>query len=342
MKKKAIGIIILLLVIVCICFSLKNNKKDVNTKIVNYSGNNLRISVDGESAGVLPTSGTYYLVDYDCNNISTKVSWDNLNYILNISNETKKSNVSCYLEFKSSPLLSEMPVGSYVSYVGDSNNGCDNSNVVNGYTSCSGKNANYENDTSMGYCYDSSYKFYVNGWRIAYIENERAHLISAGASECICSDSDGTTSSSSCSGYLSLSDISKHYTNMDNIALKYCNSIYSKDGICDATTVWAMDSTDFQKITGSLSSNSCYNKFSNMACGYTNDLIDNGGFYWFATPYSTLINGSFSWHPIYRYVSYHYSAYMFGVRPVLSLESSILVTGGSGSMLDPYVINSLR
>ena len=49
-----------------------------------------------------------------------------------------------------------------------------------------------------------------------------------------------------------------------SIALKYCNSAYAKGGKCDNTTSWAMDATDFQKITGStLSSSSCFNSFSN-------------------------------------------------------------------------------
>ena len=329
--KKCIMIIILLLVIFCICFSLKNNKKDVSTKIVNYSGNNLRISVDGVSANVLPTSGMYYLVDYDCNNISTKVSWDNLNYILNISNETKKSNVSCYLEFKSSPLLSEMSVGSYVAYVGDSNNGCAGN-------ACEGQNANYVSDSDMGYCNSANYKFYVNGWRIAYIENDITYLISAGAPECMCSSLDGQLSGSSCNGSLDKDNISNHYINMDEIALKYCNSRYSKDNICDNTTAWAMNAADFKKIMNiNLDANSCFMNYSNKVCGYNNDLIDNGGYYWFATKYGTL-NYSLYWYPDFRLVYANVSNSLYGIRPVLKLDSSIIVTGGDGTYESPYTI----
>ena len=340
MKKKCIGLIILLFVIVFLCFSLKNNKKDVNTKIVNYNGNNLKISIDGATANALPTSGVYYLVDYDCGDINTQVSWNNSNYTLNISNGINNGNVACYLKFKSSPFLSEMSVGSYVSYYGDSENGCDNRTEVNGYTACSGKNANYESDTDMGYCHSASYKFHVNGWKIAYIEDGSAHLVSAGAPECMCSGSAGIVSSSSCIGNLSSSNTSKHYTNMDNIALKYCNSLYSKEGICDGTTSWAMNATDFQKITGStLSSRSCYVEYSNMACGYTNDLIDNGGYYWFATPYKSSSNYSFYWNPSGRIVNINNSNRVSGVRPVIKLDSSIIVTGGDGTYENPYIIS---
>ena len=143
MKKKVL--ISLLFVIMLIVINYINDNSSA-TRTISYNGNNLRISIDGEVSSTLPTSGNYYLVDYDCKSSNTKVEWikytdDNneVQYKLNVSNGTKKSGVICNLEFKSNPLLSEMPVGSYVAYTGDNN--CDNTNV-NGWTSCMGKNAN--------------------------------------------------------------------------------------------------------------------------------------------------------------------------------------------------------
>ena len=350
------------------------NDNSSATKTISYNGNNLRISIDGEVSSILPTSGNYYLVDYDCKSSNTKVEWikytdDNneVQYKLNVSNGTKKSGVICNLEFKSNPLLSEMPVGSYVAYTGDNN--CDNTNV-NGWTSCMGKNANYVSDTDMGYCSSSSgYKFHVNGWRLAYVEDGSPHLISAGATDCMCTSSDGKSSSSSCSSSLTSTNLYMHFNNMNNIALKYCNKNYAKGGICtsittydeknnpvdkDNATAWAMladikteddprETSDFKKITGSdLSSSSCYgsNVSNRFACGYTNDLIDNGGYYWIATPYSTSYNYAFNWNPNYRGVDYYSSYVLHGVRPVLALESSIRVMGGDGTYSNPYIINN--
>ena len=306
---------------------LKANFNDYSNSDIYISA----ITIDGEASDSLPTSG-YYSMSATCTK-GSNLTWDSISKTITY-NSGSYINDDCSLTFTSSndyPLLNEMPVGSYVKYVG--NNGCVGD-------ACKGYNANYVSDTNMGYCRSNSNKFYVNGWRIGYIEDGSAYLISAGAPECMCSNSDGTTSNSSCSSYLSSSDINKHYVNMDNIALKYCNSDYAKGGKCDTTTTWAMDATDFQKITGStLSSSSCYAKHSNMVCGYTNDLIDNGGFYWLATNYSSSSPRSFYWHPAYRYVNHYTSNFVYGARPVLYLESSIIVVGGSGTYEDPYIID---
>ena len=317
-------------------FNRENDK--FSTNLVHYNGNDLRISIDGESASTLPTNGNYYLVDYDCSNINTKVTWNREDYSLDINNGIKKSNVACYLEFKSIPLLSKMPVGSYIAYTGDSSLGCDNTKSVNGYTSCSGKNANYESDTSMGFCGSSDYKFYVNGWRIAYIENESAHLISAGAPECICTNSDGVLSSSSCNSSLSSEELSFQFVNMNNIALKYCNDFYINDGICDSSSVWAMNELDFKKITGSRNLEHCSYRNSNMLCGYTNLLIDNGGLYMLATRYNQSTQTFYGWEPYRRIIFLNNSYDVAGVRPVLKLDPSVIVTGGDGSYENPYTI----
>lgn len=342
MKKKIINIIS------CGCIFLISivilNCNDDTRKMVNYNGDNLRISIDGEVSNTLPTSDNYYLVDYDCKSSSTKIDWDRNNYKLNITNGTKNGGVSCYLEFKSNPLLNEVSVGSYVAYTGDSNNGCDDTNTVDGYTSCGGKNANYVSSLDMGYCNNSNNKFHVNGWRIGYIENGSAYLISAGATDCMCTSAEGTLSNSNCTDYLTNSNLYKHIDNMNNVALKYCNNNYSNGGVCDQTTSWAMNENDFEKMLPyHLEINSCY-ILVNKKCGYTNDLIDNGGYYWYSFSYGSTVNKIVYWNPKGRFFAGDTSDYLNGVRPVLALASSVIVTGGDGTYESPYLIgnNSFR
>lgn len=225
--------------------------------------------------------------------------------------------------------LNEKSVGSYVLYTG--NNGCEGE-------SCSGQNANYADDSNMGYCQNSNYKFKVNGWRVAYIEGKNVHLVSAGATDCMCTSSDGTASSSSCSSNLSDDDFYKHINNLDNMALKYCNKNYVDGGVCNNTVVWAMDDLDFQKITGrEIESTTCFGH-ANEACGLYNSLIDNGGYYYFAKQYSS--STSLLWNPTIpgAYHSYGSAGYLAGVRPVIRLDSSVIVIGGTGTEGDPYII----
>lgn len=347
MKKKILIIVILVVILVGIYY-VSNGNDDI-VKTISYNGNNLRISIDGDISSTLPTSGAYYLVDYDCKSPNTKIEWDKTNYKLNISNGTKKGGVVCNLVFKSKPFLSEMQQGSYVKYVGDSNNGCDNTNEVNGWTSCAGKNANYESDINMGYCYDEKYKFYFNGWRIGYIEDGNAHLVSAGAPDCMCSNSSGDALSIPCNDGLSNVNIFKHYENMNNLAFKYCNKDYAKGGMCItnsidnniSNTVWGLNAEDFKKITGSvLSKSSCVGSemANRYACGFRNDLIDNGSRYWYAV--SDSWRGSMVWAPNSRAIVIWDSLNLLGVRPVLALESSVIVTGGDGTYESPYEISN--
>ncbi len=227
--------------------------------------------------------------------------------------------------------LSEVEPGSYVAYTG--NNGCTG-------TSCTGQNANYVDDTNMGYCHNSSYHFTVNGWRIGYIKDDTAYLVSAGSPECMCTNSDGTSSNSGCSNYETTNGVPQHLSNLNNAALKYCNPTYAYGGICNSTSSWNMNATDFQNITGSpLSSSSCHKQSESTACGYGNNLIDNGSYYWFATSYSSTSMGAFYWSPDNPRVINTYSSYLYGSRIVLRLASSVLVTGGSGTYEDPYEIS---
>ena len=311
----------------------------LKTKFDDYTNSDLYVSsiiIDGVTSSSLPTSG-YYDMTYSCTK-GSNLTWDPLSKTITY-NSGSYINDDCRLIFTSGtdfPLLSEMPVGSYVKYVG--NNGCNG-------ISCEGYNANYVSDNDMGYCSSSNQQFYVNGWRIGYIEdnddadvsNDNAVLISAGAPECMCSSSDGTVSNKSCSSALSESNIGKHYDNMNNIALKYCNSDYSMGNLCDSTTAWAMANSDFQKMLGSNLDN-CKNKYGDKLCGYTNDLIDNGSYYWFATSYISSNKFSHAWVASERVVGYTLSNSLAGIRPVLRLDNSVVVVDGDGTYENPYII----
>ena len=389
---------------------LKNSLNEYNDPDIYISS----VTIDGEASDYIPTDG-YYSMTATCSK-GSNLTWDPLSKTITY-NSGSYVNDNCSLAFTSStdyPLLSEMPVGSYVKYTGT--NGCEGIH-------CEGYNANYVSDTDMGFCNSSDYDFTVNGWRLAYVEEGSPHLISAGAPECVktyvddhstslssatwstayyygsgytfdestgkytltgltstalawssnyasiiantpytckstsnaatCSSAmykvDSTSTSSSVKyytyyAYEQTGGAPKHLANLNNKALKYCNKGYVKGGECNNTTAWAMNASDFDKITGNaLNSNSCYgSSLSNrFACGYTNDLIDNGGYYWFATPYSTSSGITFYWRTDDRYVFSNTSNNLHGVRPVLALESSIRVMGGKGTYKDPYVISKV-
>ena len=98
-----------------------------------------------------------------------------------------------------------------------------------------------------------------------------------------------------------------------------------------------MADADFKTITGDTLSTayekSNYDSYS---------IINNGGFYWFATPYNSSSVNVFTWYPNSRNVSNgdFGSGDVRGVRPVLRLQSSVLITGGSGTYKDPYIISN--
>lgn len=330
--KKKIFIILCILLGIYFCYGIKNTNSSLAMKEVKYNGNNLRISIDGVEGTTLPTSGNYYLVRYDCKSKDTVVTWDRTNYTLNVSNSNKKGGVSCYLDFQTNPKLSDMPAGGYVSYTG--NNGCDGNH-------CKGENANYvDDDTNMGYCSNSSYRFSVNGWRIGYSKDSSAYLISAGAPECMCTDSSGNAGTS-CSGHETTEGVPKHLANLNQVSLKYCNQDYAYNGVCDETSSWNVNGNDYQELTLNLGARkNLSSNYRKQSYGGGYDLIDNGSFYWFATLYSASSTITFYWYPGYREVSGVNSFYVYGVRPVLRLQSSVIVTGGSGTYEDPYTIGN--
>ena len=221
--------------------------------------------------------------------------------------------------------LSSAHPGSYVKYTG--NNGCSGK-------ACEGQNANYVSDTNMGYCYDSTFKLKANGWRIAYIKDDTAYLISGGSPECMCTNANGAIGTS-CGGSSTTEILTKHLANLNKQSLTYCNSTYAYGGKCDSASAWNMADADFKAITGDTLSTayekSNYNTYS---------IINNNGLYFFATPYSSSSYYGFIWNPNNHAVSTETTFYAYGLRPVLRLAASVRITGGSGTYKDPYIISN--
>ena len=325
--------VLLGIVIVGIISLIMINHNQNELKYIEYNGFKLALSVDGDNVTQMP-SGNYFLVSYECDN-GTILTWDRDTSTL--VSDNINVNDSCYLEFESSPLLYDLvSIGDYISYTGDSTNGCSSSK-------CSGWNANqratdiYDN---YGYCYSSGYKYYVYGWRVIHKTDSSVYIVSAGSPECVA----GTSSNSEATK-----------SSLNTAALKYCNTSYLSGGVCDTTTAHALNGDDFYKFTsqyygssngrylysyndgGIYGSSYCYSKYSNTYCGYNNDIIDNGGYYWFGSGYSSKY--TLYWDPCTRSVFYASGSNTIGVRPVLKLDSSIQATGGMGTMTNPYTIS---
>ena len=300
----------------------------LNSLMVDYENPDINIDkivVDGIESDKLPVEG-FYKMSASCEK-GSKLFWEPLTRVVTYS-KGSYVNDTCSLTFVTSddyPLLSDMDIGSYVKYSGI--NGCEGN-------SCIGENANYVNDNVMGYCNNKNNQFSTSGWRIGYIENDSAYLISAGAVECMCVGSDGKVSNRNCVNSLS-ANMEIFSDSINKIALKYCNKNYVKNGICDNTNVWAMNDKDFEKLISN-TINSCYGVTSNKDCGYNRDLIDNGSYYWINSNYDDV--SLFSWDASYRKISNYKSNNVNGVRPVINLESSIVVIGGTGTYNDPYII----
>ena len=295
------------------------------------------VKLDGNTTDSLPSTGFYTLSNYTCDNGAT------LTYDETTRKITTNKVDNCTLEYttKSSPLLKDVvKIGDYIEYTG--NNGCSG-------TSCQGHNANQDSDTTnytYGYCYSTDYKYYTYGWRVAYIKDNSVYIVAAGSPECVTStEGDSTTTIES----------------LKTASLKYCNNDYLQGGVCDDTTAHPLRGGDFYNITKGLfgdsnarglytytdssydtgvsitSSNICYDKYSIKECGYNNDLIDNGGYYWFGSAYSS--SDPLIWNPYYRRVNSNSNSNAYGVRLVLKLDSTITTTGGSGTIDRPYTIS---
>ena len=253
----------------------------VKVKSVTFENHDVKISkitIDGVDSKNLPVSGIY-----DMSAVCEKgshVTWDNFTDSLVFSKGSFGGD-TCSLNFvkgSQKVYLKDAKVGSYVKYAG--NQGCSGDG-------CFGKNANYVDEYSMGFCDSDRFHYTYNGFRLAYVKEETAYLVSAGAPECV------------------------YIENIDEVASKYCNDYYAYNGICDSNSAWALRREDISD----------------------SDFIDIGGYYWINNSDSVMY-----WNPSSRSFLKGISGKKYGVRPVIRMDSDIIIVGGSGSYSDPYVI----
>lgn len=335
------SILILLMIIFGINYTIELDDKEININGTTYA-----LTVDGESVNSIPTTGNYYLTSYTCENGSI-VTWDKNEHDLYINAIDENGDEyiqidSCTLEFSTKPLLNTMKVGDYVAYEGDPNNGCllGEETVIStnpmitseSGNSCKGENANQPAGAAgenglYGYCQSDKYNYTTYGWRIAYVDEGKVNLISAGSPKCV-----------------------SYNSSLDEEALKFCNATYVDGGICSSSNARSLSNEEFEKITYEISGTSskivsevandltCLKEFSNKRCGYGNDLIDNGGIYIVdeVDKADTGLNIEFS--PADGAFVLSNSILYNGLRPVITLSSSVYVTGGSGTMEDPWEI----
>ena len=286
------------------------------------------------NGNIKPNSNYTVTVQVENNSTSNVTINFGVKYGLPTGGELVKESTQYWLEEKQ-VYLNTIEPGRYIYYVG--NNGC-------GDYSCSGRNANYVDDTDMGYCNSASNKFTVSGWRLAYVNDDIPYLVSAGAPECMSTDQAGNISTAASSNYELTDGVPLHLANLNSLALKYCNNDYAYGSACNSSNTFSFNADDFYQITGNtLSSVSCFDVESET-CINGNSLIDNDGDYWIATAYD--IDNS-SWSANYFNTAFffssdavwnHYSHFSHGVRPVLKLDKSLMVIGGNGTYENPYRI----
>lgn len=239
-----------------------------------------------------------------------------------------KTSTEAAIEINTDFLYKKKP-GDYVKYVG--NNGCTGK-------SCEGQNANYVNDTNMGYCGNPGDTFSANGWRIAYSKDGTTYLTSGGSPECMCTNSSGVMGAS-CSSDDRTMFAQRHRANLNAKSLTYCNSTYAYGGVCDSNSAWNMNNDDFNIIAGFYISLDIQNKSElDFVSNAAKTLISNGGTYWFE--YFAPQNGGWTWYwdSENLYLTVGLPGTPRGIRPVLRLKSTVKVTGGSGTYSDPYTI----
>lgn len=406
-----------------IYYSSTSDLTDVNVGYLSSS--------DYPGTGLIAANSDYVVTMKIDNNTDFEVTIQlGVAYGLPNGGELIKEDTQYWVEEINYTYLNTVEVGSYVSYTGS--NGCSGN-------ACSGENANYVDATDMGYCYSDYYKFTVSGWRVAYIQDNTAYLVSAGAPECVntlvetvvdreyeevkggevgltvddsyyysdayyvSDDGKFVLESSyygvdidvskievsedtplytcngavaSCTTMYAIYEVSNemtkdvmgfmytltggptvttgpeqevgtptHLANLEAQALKYCNATLAYNGLCNSDSAWAFDNIDFQNITGSvLSTDSCYGELS-TACGLGNTLIDNGGYYWYATTFNSIGNDmamGVLWYPVNGITDGYYylgaTNKQHGLRPVIRLKESVIIIGGSGTDTDPYQI----
>ncbi len=172
-------------------------------------------------------------------------------------------------------------------------------------------------------CRDSSYANKYNGWRVLDVSSSGViTLIHAGTPECYYhayGESAASVKILETASTSSSPGDSKAWT-------KYGNSTY-------ASSVHYMTNEDYNKITYQINKNSnytitdnggsnstCYKKTESTPCGYNNDMIDIGSYYWLASAYDNYY--LYAWYPSNRRVDWN-TTISYGVRPVVVLKSGV-------------------
>ena len=134
---------------------------------------------------------------------------------------------------------------------------------------------------------------------------------------------------------MSLNDLSKK---LDDEALKYCNLDYAFGGVCNRVSAWSRNHDDLYYVTGSkLNRDFCFESEKDKSCGYSNGLNDVGSYYWL---YNSIDAKMLYYYPESFYYTIKDNAMAKGIRPMLRLADTIVVTGGKGTKDEPYQIKN--
>ena len=271
------------------------------------------IMVDGKKSEIIPVSGNYKVTSKKCGNV---ISWDNNTRSLTVKASSNGFIKNCDLEFTST----------------------EEGKVLLSSVAKSGDYVVYSNNKGVASCGDGDRKFNNIGYRVAYVDNDYVYLISSGSSFCMATDRDGNTSNSNLNSFDLTEGAVKHIENVKNqVVQDYCDSKYVDGGTCNSNNIWPMTDYDFYKIVEQMSSiNKCYQVSNNMDCGYNNNLIDNGGYYWILSNSSN--SKLYYWDAFNRYIDNGNTDKAYGVRAVIKLDKSVYVTGGTGTKKKAYKI----
>ena len=231
-----------------------------------------------------------------------------------------------FLKQENSFPLSEARKGSYVKYSG--NNGCileqcsgNNSNSVLSDVTDDVNDSKVDIKNDYGYCGSEDTNFTSSGWRIAYVKNGYPYIISAGSPECIKDEEEKK-------------DL--FLKKLNDKAITYCNMDYSYLGVCDSQSAWNMNYEDYYSIFGNqLNNDICFQNDKDASCGYQNDLIDIGSYYWVS---SVMNDGLVYYKP--NLFSHVFDDLAKGLRPIIKLSDTVVVYQGSGTKEDPYLIKN--
>ena len=175
----------------------------------------------------------------------------------------------------------------------------------NATTTCYFRSTGIKNDTTRNMISDSTY--YLGGGSEVRIYSNAALTMERGTTV-ISSPSDGITRTTSWTGKIGLMYPSDYGYATD--FTKCSQNIYNYDSSTDS-----------------------------YACR-SNDWLYNGATQWLLTPYSS---GAYHAWGVYSsgYVASGFSVfYAFGVRPVLYLNSELVIESGSGTVSNPYRISA--